>query len=165
MGNLHPLAEMQAKYRTPFLNCRLSPRFLGIGAKMSHCETGRTYRYAGHRSTPAAICQLLSARSYPPQLAITTSPPFMPLQLPANFSARGAVSLPLRGDWFPSADSSFPPVQLPANFSAQAANYTNLFKLMPTTKHFRFYLPHDPLVTNCPTVVFYACDLYIGASI
>lgn len=42
---------------------------------------------------------------------------FRPLQLPANFSAQGTISL----SWPYGADTSFTPLQLPANCSAQGA--------------------------------------------
>ncbi len=78
--------------------------------------------YQSSLYTPAAACQLLSTRSCLP------------------FAVRVSVSR----SWPYATNPSFPPLQLPANFSAQAANYTTLFKLIPTTKHFRFYLPHAP---------------------
>lgn len=131
----HLLAEMQAKCRTPFLNCRLSPLRNGSLCRprvhpCSYLPTSQRkelsssvgHSYQSSLYAPAAACQLLSTRSCLP------------------FAVRVSVS---RG-WPYATDPSFPPLQLPANFSAQAANYTTLFKLIPTTKHFRFYLPHAP---------------------
>lgn len=116
VGSLHPLAERSASQMPntiPQLQTS-SAFFMEWVRKCSHCETGRTYNCAGHRSNPcsylptsqrskelsssvghshqsslyapAAACQLLSARSCLPFLSGVRFPPVghMPQILPSH---------------------------------------------------------------------------------